>query len=267
MNVIKITDERIDAILPKNIKDSEVLNETDKKVLGAILHYFLILDKAKVNRYVILTNEDLRKTICIRKASVLSSVQNLIELGLIKRESGKSWTQGEKPQASKYYVNWDNLKKPIKKPEFEDLFSSFISSETPMGTIDTDIDTDIDKDTDTVTDTDIDTCNKGTCMEYVNNEEDIVDNIVQSDDVNNINSDELFKKEHQRHRDNMCNVKSMEDFDKFNALLQEDISYVDNCQWSEEDKNQWYDEYDSWCDSCWDKISNVFKNEHINAQS
>ena len=57
MNVIKITDERIDAILPKSIKDSDVLSNNDKKVLGAILHYFLILDKAKENKYIILTHE------------------------------------------------------------------------------------------------------------------------------------------------------------------------------------------------------------------
>ena len=148
MNIIKITDERINAILPKSIKDSDVLSNNDKKVLGAILHYFLILDKAKENKYIILTNEDLRKTVCIRNAYVLSSVQNLIEMKLIKRECGKTWKKGEKPQASKYYVNWSNLKKPLKKMEFEDLFSDFISSETPLGTIDTDIDTDIDKDTD-----------------------------------------------------------------------------------------------------------------------
>ena len=104
------------------------LNNNDKKVLGAILHYFLILDKAKENKYVILTNEDLRKTVCIRKSYVLSSVHNLIEMKLIKRECGKSRTKGEKPQASKYYVNWNNLKKPLKKLEFEDLFSDFIPS-------------------------------------------------------------------------------------------------------------------------------------------
>lgn len=154
MNVIKITDERIDAILPKSIKDSDVLSNNDKKVLGAILHYFLILDKAKENKYVILTNEDLRKTVCIRKANVLSSVQNLIEMKLIRRECGKTWKEGEKPQASKYYVNWNNLKKPLKKLEFEDLFSDFISSETPLGTID--IDTDIDSDTDIDKNIDID---------------------------------------------------------------------------------------------------------------
>ena len=155
MNVIKITDERINAILPKSIKDSDVLSNNDKKVLGAILHYFLILDKAKENKYIILTNKDLRKTVCIRNAYVLSSVQNLIEMKLIKRECGKTWKKGEEPQASKYYVNWSNLKKPLKKLEFEDLFSDFISSETPSGTIDTDIDTDIDIDIDTDIDKDI----------------------------------------------------------------------------------------------------------------
>ena len=156
MNVIKITDERIDAILPKSIKDSDVLNNNDKKVLGAILHYFLILDKAKENKYVILTNEDLRKTVCIRKANVLSSVHNLIEIKLIKRECGKTRKRGEKPQASKYYVNWNNLKKPLKKLEFEDLFSDFISSEKPSGTVDVDIDVDTDVDEDIVIDEDMD---------------------------------------------------------------------------------------------------------------
>ena len=155
MNVIKITDERIDAILPKSIKDSDVLNNNDKKVLGAILHYFLILDKAKENKYVILTNEDLRKTVCIRKSYVLSSVHNLIEMKLIKRECGKARKKGEKPQASKYYVNWSNLKKPLKKLEFEDLFSDFIPSEKPSGTVDIDTDIDTDIDADTVVDNDI----------------------------------------------------------------------------------------------------------------
>lgn len=154
MKVIKITDERINAILPKSIKDSDVLSNNDKKVLGAILHYFLILDKAKENKYIILTNENLRKTVCIRNASVLSSVQNLIEMKLIKRECGKTRKEGEKSQASKYYVNWNNLKKPLKKLEFEDLFSDFISSEKPSGTVD--IDTVSDTDIDTVSDTVID---------------------------------------------------------------------------------------------------------------
>lgn len=156
MNVLKITDERIDAILPKSIKDSDVLSNNDKKVLGAILHYFLILDKAKENKYIILTNEDLRKTVCIRKTDMLSSVQNLIEMKLIKRECGKTRKDGEKSKASIYYVNWNNLKNPLKKPEFEDLFSDFISSETPLGTVDTDTvsDTVIDTVSDTVIDED-----------------------------------------------------------------------------------------------------------------
>lgn len=155
MNIVKINEDRINSIIPKHINESDVLDKYDKKVLGAILHYFLVLDKAKENKYVILTNDDLRKTIGIRKASMLLSIQKLTELGLIKRECGKTWREGEKPQASKYFINWDNLKRPLKKPEFEDLFSDFLSSETPMGTIDIDTDSDIDSesDKDTVTDT------------------------------------------------------------------------------------------------------------------
>ena len=52
MNVLRITKERYDVILPSNIKESELLTQNDKKVLGGILHYFAVLDKAKENGYV-----------------------------------------------------------------------------------------------------------------------------------------------------------------------------------------------------------------------
>lgn len=183
-NVVKISDERINSILPQNIKDSEVLNQTEKKVLGAILHYFLVLDKAKENKYVILPNEDLRKTVGCRKTDVLSSVQNLIEYKLIKRECGKPRQRGEKAEASKYFVIWDNLTKPIKKPKFEDYFSMFISPKNNAGTVDadtdvdTDIDTDIDTDEDIDKDTDIQDIVPGTCSNG-ENEKNTQDNVTE----------------------------------------------------------------------------------------
>lgn len=213
MNVIKISDERIDAILPKSIKDSDVLNKNDKKVLGAILHYFLVLDKAKVNKYVILTNEDLRKTVCIRKSSVLTSVQNLIELGLIKRECGKTWTEGEKPQASKYYVNWNNLKKPLKKPTFEDLFSDFISSETPLGTIDIDTDSDTDSDTDKEIDKEKDSDKENGDMDMMENA--TRGKVVKSEDLTNSKNGIEQNKDNSSTGDMDMEIRNIDGFSDF----------------------------------------------------
>jgi len=138
MKAIVISEERMNQILPKNIKESDVLNKNEKKVLAVIMNYYAILDNAKRDRYVILSNDKLRAAAGINKNVVLDTVQSLIEYKLIQRERGKRRAKGEKAEASKYYIIWENLNKPLKKLTFEDIFSEFLtpteSSKTPSGT-------------------------------------------------------------------------------------------------------------------------------------
>ena len=139
MKPIKITDERMAEVLPSEIKNTDVLSNSAKKTLAAIMNYHLLLEEVKNNGYVYLSNQILRESVGIRNNDVLSAVQELIECDLIERQSGRRRTEGERAMASTYKVKWSNLTKPIKKKNtFEELFSEFLkSSETPLGTTDT----------------------------------------------------------------------------------------------------------------------------------
>lgn len=65
----------------------------------------------------------------------------------------------------------------------------------------------------------------------------------------------LFNAGHDKHRYDMChNVKTSADFDRFNVLLQADIDYVNDSDWSEDRKKLWHKNYDYWCSKCEDKI-------------
>ena len=65
----------------------------------------------------------------------------------------------------------------------------------------------------------------------------------------------LFNAGHDKHRYDMChNVKTSADFNRFNVLLQADIDYVNDSDWSEDRKNLWFKNYDYWLSKCEDKI-------------
>lgn len=135
MKPIVLTEERMNEILPQNIKDTDVISANAKKVLAAIMNYFLSLDKVKEQGSVHLSNTLLRQSARIKQNYLLGAIQELKEHDLIKREVGSIWKEGEQHTASIYYVMWNNLVKPLKKKTFEDLFSQFLkSSETSMGT-------------------------------------------------------------------------------------------------------------------------------------
>lgn len=125
MEAIKITKERLEEVLPENIKESDVLDDKTKKTLGAILNYFAILDKSKENGYVILSNTTLRESVGIRMNDLLNCIQTLIENNLIRRERGETRTANKPSVASKYYMCWNELKKPLKKKTFDDIFAQF----------------------------------------------------------------------------------------------------------------------------------------------
>ena len=65
----------------------------------------------------------------------------------------------------------------------------------------------------------------------------------------------LFNAGHDKHRYDMChNVKTSADFNRFNVLLQADIDYVNDSDWSEDRKKLWHKNYDYWLSKCEDKI-------------
>lgn len=60
-----------------------------------------------------------------------------------------------------------------------------------------------------------------------------------------------FNERHDKNRYDMChNIKSSADFDRVNAKLQEDIEYVNRCDWSEDRKKLWHKNYDLWRSKC-----------------
>ena len=60
-----------------------------------------------------------------------------------------------------------------------------------------------------------------------------------------------FNDGHDKHRyDFTHNVKTSDDFEHFNALLQEDINYVNNSNWREEKKQEWHKNYNYYISKC-----------------
>lgn len=69
----------------------------------------------------------------------------------------------------------------------------------------------------------------------------------------NVRKEEIrrFNERHDKNRWDMChNIKSSADFDRVNAKLQEDIEYVNRCDWSEDRKELWHSNYDLWRSKC-----------------
>ena len=61
----------------------------------------------------------------------------------------------------------------------------------------------------------------------------------------------LFNAGHDKHRYDMChNVKTSADFNRFNVLLQADIDYVNDSDWSEDRKKLWHKNYVLWRSKC-----------------
>lgn len=132
MEIIKITEERMSQILPKTVKDSD-LTANAKRVLATIINYYLVNEKVRTTGFLAINNEDLRKSTGIGKDYLKTALQELIECKLVERKMGQKWKAGEKAMASEYRLNFENIRKPIKKPSSDDLLEMLFStpSETP----------------------------------------------------------------------------------------------------------------------------------------
>ena len=133
---MKISQERVEQILPQNIKDTTLLTENAKNVLAVLMHCLLVSKGAEESGFLIKGNKELRELLQMNRDYMMDALRELEEYDLIKRVQGKTRKQGEKAQASEYHFNWDNIfDKPLKKKTSEELFQKFRkSSGTLSGT-------------------------------------------------------------------------------------------------------------------------------------
>lgn len=130
---MKISEKRMEEILPQNIKDSELLSLASKKVLAALLDWYLN-SEAKTTKVVIISNKILCSIASVGGTSLQESLRELNDYNLVTRTIGTKLGD-----ASKYYINFKNLVKPLQKQTFESLFSEELeevkSQENPISTI------------------------------------------------------------------------------------------------------------------------------------
>ena len=130
---MKISEKRMEEILPQNIKDSELLSLASKKVLAALLDWYLN-SEAKTTKVVIISNKVLCSIASVGGTSLQESLRELNDFNLVTRTIGTKLGD-----ASKYYINFKNLVKPLQKQTFESLFSEELeevkSQENTISTI------------------------------------------------------------------------------------------------------------------------------------
>lgn len=123
--------------LPTNIKETDVLRLSSKKVLAALLE-LLLHSEARESKIIFCGNARLRKLSGIDNNKLRPSIDQLIDYDLITRKVGKVRKEGEKDEASEYTINLKKLKEPLVEKTFDDLFSEFLeegeSLEMPINT-------------------------------------------------------------------------------------------------------------------------------------
>lgn len=129
---MKITEQRMEELLPQIIKDSELSLGT-KKVLTALLDWYLTTE-ARNTGIIIINNSKLCAIAGVSPSTLQEAIRDIEEFELGRREVGTGLGN-----ASKYYLNFEAFTKPLKRKSFEELFLSkpdtSKSSETPISTI------------------------------------------------------------------------------------------------------------------------------------
>ena len=115
--------------LPSNIKETEVLRLSSKKVLAALLE-LLLHSKARESRVIYCSNTTLRRLSGVGSQELLPSIHQLMDYDLITRVVGSARKGGEtKGEASEYTINIRKLKEPLVEKTFDDLFDEFLEDE------------------------------------------------------------------------------------------------------------------------------------------
>lgn len=135
-NTMKITKERVEQILPQNIKVTTLLSETDKNVLAMLMHSFLVSKEAQDSGFLVISSNKLRSLLEMNRDVMMNSLRILEEFELYTRIKGKPRRQGEISKATEYHFNWNNIfNRPLMKKTCEELFLKQLKSlETSTGT-------------------------------------------------------------------------------------------------------------------------------------
>lgn len=105
MEIIKITRKRMGEILPKHIKDSDVLSKEAKKILACLVNYELLHPIAKKCGYVIMPYSILALATKIDEKKLSRFTDELVGFNLIRKErSSRSAST-----ATVYYVLYENF--------------------------------------------------------------------------------------------------------------------------------------------------------------
>lgn len=129
---MKITEERMNEVLPPNILESE-LELATKKVLAALCDWYLN-SPAKESGIVIISNKELAAIACIGGTQLQKALRQLQDYNLVDRIIGTGLGN-----ASQYRINFKQMMKPLKRKTFAELFNLELeepeSSEKPISTI------------------------------------------------------------------------------------------------------------------------------------
>lgn len=128
---MKITEQRMEELLPQSVKDSDLSLGT-KKVLTALLDWYLN-SKAKDTGIITISNKKLCGIAGVGGDSLQEAFRDMDECQLCSRKAGKGIGT-----ASEYILNFEALSKPIKRKSFEELFAKELnntkSMENPIST-------------------------------------------------------------------------------------------------------------------------------------
>jgi len=129
---MKITEERMNEVLPPNILESE-LELATKKVLAALCDWYLN-SLAKESGIVIISNKELAAIACVGGTQLQKALRQLQDYNLVDRIIGTGLGN-----ASQYRINFKQMMKPLKRKTFAELFNLELeepeSSEKPISTI------------------------------------------------------------------------------------------------------------------------------------
>ena len=130
--VVKITEERMNEVLPPNILESE-LDLATKKVLAALCDWYLN-SPAKESGIVIISNKELVAIACVGGTQLQKALRQLQDYNLVDRIIGTGLGN-----ASQYRIDFIQMMKPLKRKSFAELFNLELeepeSSEKPISTI------------------------------------------------------------------------------------------------------------------------------------
>lgn len=112
MELLKLDEELVQAIIPQKIWEIKLLTDDAKRLLATLMYHWDKFEDVKTSGCLTIGNLDLYKGLGWAKNSrsnrrLLNAVALLEIYKLVKRIPGEKWKKGKDKKASEYYVNWD----------------------------------------------------------------------------------------------------------------------------------------------------------------